>query len=297
VDEEADVNEVSGHGRPVDEFVLAYDRSGEGPAVVLLHGWPGDRTDYAEVAPRLAGRADVVVPDLRGFGASDKHPRDPAEAYGVDAQARSVIALIEELGIERPVIGGYDIGSRIGQHVARTRPDLVRALVLAPPLPGTGDRVLEPAAIEEFWYQSFHHLPLIDRLVDGRPEAVRAYLEHFWTHWAGPGFAPSDERLDHLVAVYGGRGAFTASIAWYRSRTSMIARSLAERSPAPSDRIGAPTTVLWPDGDPLYPRAWSDRLDGFFSDVTLSELDGVGHFVPVEAPEAFAEAVATALGA
>lgn len=134
----------------MDEFVLAYERSGEGPAVVLLHGWPGDRTDYAEVVPRLEAQADVVVPDLRGFGASDTHPRDPSEAYGVDAQARSVIDLIEHLGLERPVIGGYDIGSRIGQHIARTRPDLVRALVLAPPLPGTGERVREPAVIEEF---------------------------------------------------------------------------------------------------------------------------------------------------
>ena len=59
--------------RPVDGFPLAYERAGSGPPVVLLHGWPGDRTDYEAVVPLLAPEFEVVVPDLRGFGASDKH--------------------------------------------------------------------------------------------------------------------------------------------------------------------------------------------------------------------------------
>ena len=66
---------------PVDGFTLAYERSGSGPAVVLLHGWPGDRGDYRALAPLLAGSAEIVIPDLRGFGESDKHPADPREAY------------------------------------------------------------------------------------------------------------------------------------------------------------------------------------------------------------------------
>ena len=104
---------------PVDGFRLAYERTGSGPPVVLLHGWPGDRTDYEDVVPRLAGTADVVVPDLRGFGESDKHPEPPAEAYSAVAQARSVVGLIDELGLGAPVIAGYDIGSRIAQAIAR----------------------------------------------------------------------------------------------------------------------------------------------------------------------------------
>jgi pimeloyl-ACP methyl ester carboxylesterase len=107
---------------PVDGFRLAYERIGRGPAVVLLHGWPGDRTDYREVVPLVSPATDVVVPDLRGFGQSDKHRADPAGQYSADAQARSVIGLIDELGLDRPVIGGYDIGSRIAQTVARGRP-------------------------------------------------------------------------------------------------------------------------------------------------------------------------------
>src|ERR1700722_15198441 len=87
----------------VDGFELAYDRTGSGPAVVLLHGWPGDRTDYRDLVPLLAG-CEVVVPDLRGFGHSDKHQVDPAGQYSGPAQARSVADLITALGLSRPVV-------------------------------------------------------------------------------------------------------------------------------------------------------------------------------------------------
>ena len=193
----------------VDGFELAYDRVGSGPAVVLLHGWPGDRTDYRDLVPLLAG-CEVVVPDLRGFGHSDKHVADPVEQYGGAAQARSVAELVTSLGIERAVVVGYDIGSRVAQALARSRPDLVSALVISPPLPGAGTRVFGPGPMREFWYQQFHQLPLSEQLIDGNPDAVRAYLRHFWEHWSGPRFTVTEEHLDHLVSVYGPPGAFTA---------------------------------------------------------------------------------------
>jgi pimeloyl-ACP methyl ester carboxylesterase len=276
---------------PVDGFSLAYDRHGAGDPVVLLHGWPGDRTDFDALAPRLERHAEVVVADLRGFGASDKHPAPATDAYSAAAQARSVLGLLDGLGLRGPVLAGYDIGSRIAQAVARTAPDRVRALVLSPPLPGAGDRVLTAAAQREFWYQPFHSLGLIEELVDGRPTAVRAYLRHFWSHWSGPAFEPDDRRLDHLVEVYGSPGALTASVGWYRAGSGMVATSLAEQAPPPQERIAVPTTVLWPEFDPLFPRAWSDRLEAFFSAAELEFLDGVGHFTPVEAPQAFAAAI------
>jgi pimeloyl-ACP methyl ester carboxylesterase len=277
---------------PVDGFRLAYDRAGRGPAVVLLHGWPGDRTDYRDVVARLSTAADVVVPDLRGFGGSDKHPGDPAQQYSAEAQARSVVGLIEELGLQRPVLGGYDIGSRIAQTLARQRPDLVGALVIGPPLPGIGERILQARSQQEFWYQPFHQLDLAEELIDGHPEAVRGYLRHFWSHWSGPDFAPDDKRLDHLVAVYGPAGAFTASIGWYRAGAGAVARTLAEQEPRPQDRLSTRTTVLWPEHDPLFPPEWSDRLDAFLADVRLEFLNDSGHFIPVEAAARFAEVLA-----
>src|SRR5260370_3699593 len=164
--------------------------AGQGPAVLQLHGWRGDRTDYREVAPLVWAAADVIVPDLRGFGESDKHQADPASQYNAAAQARSVIGLIGELALGGTVIAGYDIGSRIGQAIARDRPDLVRALVIAPPLPGIGDRILAPQAQRGFWYQAFHNLGLSAALIDGRPYAVRAHLRHLSPHWSGPTYPP-----------------------------------------------------------------------------------------------------------
>jgi pimeloyl-ACP methyl ester carboxylesterase len=276
---------------PVDGFSLAFEVHGGGDPVLLLHGWPGDRRDHRELVARLAAQATVVVPDLRGFGASDKHPEPPEVAYSAAAQARSVAALLVELGLGPAVVGGYDIGSRVAQTLAREAPERVRALVLAPPLPGAGQRILGPDQQREFWYQPFHRMPLSEALLDGDPDRVRTYLEHFWTHWSGPAYTPDPAELDRLAASYGAPGAFAASIAWYRSGAGTVAMSLAETEPAPEDRLATPTTVLWPEHDPLFPRAWADRLDAFFAAATLEPLDGVGHFSPLEAPDAWAAAI------
>ena len=282
---------------PIDGFSLAYERFGadaSGPAVVLLHGWPGDRQDWRAVAPLLEdeGRATVVVPDLRGFGQSDRRASDDPDAFAAAGQAASVLGLIRELDLVPAVVAGYDVGSRVAQRIAADAPDAVRALVLAPPLPGAGRRVLSEGAVREFWYQSFHRLDLAERLIDGSPVAARAYLEHFWTHWSGAGYTPDPTQLDRLAEVYGAPGAFVASIGWYRAGSGTVARSLAERAPAPEDRIALPTTVLWPAHDPLFPAEWSDRLDAFFSAATLTWLPEAGHFSPLEAPAEFAAAIA-----
>jgi pimeloyl-ACP methyl ester carboxylesterase len=275
---------------PVDGFELAYDRVGSGPGVLLLHGWPGDRTDYGDLVPLLSG-CEVVVPDLRGFGHSDKHVADPAQ-YSAAAQARSVAALITELDLERPVlVVGYDIGSRIAQALARDHPDLVRALVISPPVPGVGTRIFGPGPLREFWYQAFHRIPLSEELLDGKPDAVRAYLRHFWEHWSGPDFTLDEKRLDHLESVYGSPGAFVASVQWYRAGGGTAAVAETEVPPAPENRLAVPAVVLWPEHDPLFPREWSDRIDEFFSRARLRFVDGAGHFAPLEYPRVIADEV------
>ena len=276
---------------PVDGFRLAYERSGTGPAVILLHGWPGDRGDYRDVTPPLEHSADVIVPDLRGFGESDKHVEDPAFAYSAAAQARSVLGLIDELGLAAPLIAGYDVGSRITQAIARAAPGRLRAIVLCPPLPGVGQRVLSPEAQREFWYQAFHQLDLASELIDGNAAAVRAYLRHFWAHWSGPGYQQPEADLDRLVDIYAEPGAFTASIGWYRAGSGTVASSIVEQRPDRHDRISADALILWPEHDPLFPQAWSDRVPDFFSRAELRLLPGTGHFVPLEAPQAFASAI------
>jgi pimeloyl-ACP methyl ester carboxylesterase len=281
-------------GAPVDGFRLAYDRSAAGPPAVLLHGWPGSRRDYDDVVRMLGDDAEVVVPDLRGFGESDGLG-DPA-AYGAEGQAASVLGLIDELGLDEPVLVGYDVGSRVAQTIARTRPGAVRALMLSPPLPGVGERVLAPEAQREFWYQRFHQLALAEELVDCDPRAVRAYLRHFWEHWSGPGWSLPADRFDALVDLYARPGAFTASVGWYRAGSGTVAQAQAERAPARAERVAIPTTVLWPAHDPLFPVAWSDRLDEFFAQAELRVLPDAGHFVPLQAPSEVAGAIRAATG-
>ena len=189
-------------------------------------------------------------------------------------------ALIEELGLVGPVIAGYDIGSRIAQALAADHPGLVRALVISPPLPGIGDRILGPDAQREFWYQQFHRLEVATQLIDGNPGAVRAYLRHFWEHWSGPGFELPAGHLEHLVSVYAPKGAFTASVNWYRAGAGSVARSLAERPP-PADRITVPMHRAVARTRPALPAGGSDRIGDFYADARLSHLPGSGHFTPL----------------
>jgi pimeloyl-ACP methyl ester carboxylesterase len=279
------------YSQATDGFRLAYERSGSGgPPVVMLHGWPGDHTDWDQVIRSLDDVAGVLRPDLRGFGQSDKYEADVEAFYSGHGQARAVIALMDELGLKDAVLAGYDVGSFVGQAVAAMRPDLAKALVISPPLPGAGRRVLELESAREFWYTSFHQLDLARQIVDGKRDAVRAYLHHFWSHWSGPNYVVDETRIDHLAAIYSAPGAFIASVNWYRTSSNPVTAYAAEADLAASP-LTIPTTILWQDQDAIFPYCWSDRLDAFFKDYTLERLHGIGHFTPLEATDRFAEAI------
>ena len=85
--------------------------------------------------------------------------------------------------------------------------------------------------------------------------------------------------------------AKSCSIAWYRTSSSPVPAYVNETVPKPADRIRTPTTVLWQEFDPIFPKEWSDRLDEFFADVSLEMLNGVGHYTPLEATDRFASAI------
>jgi len=153
------------------------------------------------------------------------------------------------------------------------------------------NRVLSASAQREFWYQSFHQLELAEALVDGNRAAVRSYLRHFWAHWSGPRYRQPEAALNRLAEIYSRPGAFTSSIGWYRAGSGTVASSLVETPPNPRERIAVDTRVLWPEHDPLFPPAWGDRLTDFFSRIAVRPVSGVGHFVPVEAPDDFAAAI------
>src|SRR4051794_35699650 len=244
---------------------------------LLLHGWPGSTHDYDEVADSLREHADLLVPDLL------------REEGGATDRADRVFAQMAERGFERAIVVGYDVGSRVAQALARKRPQAVERLVLSPPLPGVGERVLSPHAQPEFWSQPSPQLAPADALTDGNEPAVRAYLGHFWHHWSGPDWTVPADAFERLIARYAEPGAFTASISWYRAGAGTVAQAMAKRPP--EARLDTPTTVLWGIHDPLFPTAWADRLNAPSPAATLHTLDRVGHFVPLEAPQAVVDAI------
>ena len=279
----------------MDDFRLAYDdHPGDGVPIVLLHGWPGDRQDYRAVVPLLEGRR-VLVPDLRGFG-DTTNPADvdaaaDATAYGVDGQAAEVIALIEAAVGGPVVLGGYDVGSRTAQGVAKARPDLVRGAGdlaagarggQAHPRPGPAARVLVPGlppapalrAPARRQPRGGPRLPrtLLDALVRPRLRARARPARPPRRRLRPAGGVRPVDQLVPLGLGSGGQGAGRAD-------------------PDPADRIAPPTTILWPEHDPLFSRDWSDKVDDWFAAADLRFVDGIGHFVPLEAPEVFAAAI------
>lgn len=242
--------------------------------VVLLHGWPGTREDWAQVQPLVAD-LPVTAVNLLGFGDAFTGPV-PLEEAAADAHAARVLALLDAQGAERAVLAGYDIGSRVAQAVARAAPERVAGLVVTPGFPSLAPYARDPEAQARYWYQHLHRLPLAEQLLDGKRDAVAAYLTHIWTDWSGDDRPPEEE----LVDAYARPGAFTASIAWYR------ANAYVELPP-----LETPTIVLWGDRDPLFPIAWAEATGDSFTAFELRRLPGVGHFSPLEAPEAWARAI------
>lgn len=246
--------------------------------VVLLHGWPGLPSDWDEVASTLSPAYDLIAPDLLGFGAAFV-PGQPVDARA-ETHSDAIIALIRERDLDRPVIAGYDIGSRIAQTIARRAPELIRGIVISPGYPGVAPYALAPEIQPAYWYQHFHRLPLSVALLDGNRPALRTYLEYFWTQWSRRPDLAAGPRFEAIVDAYARPGAFGASIAWYS----------ANQGYAVTDPVTVPTIMLWGEHD-LFPVAWSAHLDGWFTEVELQVLPGCGHFLPLEAPAAVAAAI------
>jgi pimeloyl-ACP methyl ester carboxylesterase len=277
---------------------IHYVRCGGGMPVVLLHGWPGFWYDYRRIIPTLGAEADVVAPDLRGFGASDSPALAPEAGYGRQAQADVVLDLLDALGLDGVILAGYDVGSGVAQAVARSAPGRVRGLVLGAPLHrGSGARALRPEHQHEFWYQDFHRLSLAVDLVGRDRASVETYLAHFYRHWTGRHDTVRRAEFDAIVDVYAAPGALDVSLNWYRSGAGTLEtarREVADPAPAPPP-LPHRAEVLWGERDSLFPPSWAEGLERALADHRLKVLPGVGHFIPFEAPEDVVAAIRSLL--
>jgi pimeloyl-ACP methyl ester carboxylesterase len=290
IQNQIDEKEFHFTGKGKDGLKLHFVRRGSGKPVILLHGWPGFWYDWRAVIPQLSQHADVIAPDLRGFGDSEKPEGDPVLLYAPEVHAADLITLMDSLGIQKAVFAAHDIGATIAQTLATVYPDRVESLVLLnPPYPGIGTRRFAPEIQGQFWYQHFHNLQLAEKLVGYNKETVGMYIEHFYRHWIGNNESLRNADLQYIIDKYSNPGAFKASIAYYRARAN--AKTKQAVSNGAVRKIRQPTSILWGKKDPIILAEWSDRMDEYFTRASLNLLEGVGHFVPFEAPDQVIDAI------
>jgi len=287
--------------RQVDAGVLSvgYAEAGppDGPAVVLLHGWPYDIHSFAAVTPLLSAAGyRVLVPFVRGYGSTrflaDDTPRNGQQA----AVAADVVNFLDALGIERAVLAGFDWGARSADVVAALWPDRCKALVSvsgyligsqaanAAPLP--------PVAEYSWWYQFYF---ATERGRVGYAANRRDFNRLIW-RLASPRWAFDDATFDRSAAAFDNPDHVDVVISSYRWRLALGDRERRfddlEQRLADAPAITVPTITLEGDANGAphpEPGAYAARFTGPYAHRTVS--GGVGHNLPQEAPQAFADAI------
>src|SRR6516162_4540441 len=290
--------------RQVDAGLLSvgYAEAGpaDGPAVLLLHGWPYDIHSYAEATPVLASAGyRVIVPFARGYG-STRFLSDDTVRNGQQAVlAVDVIALMDALGIDRAILGGFDWGGRSADIVAALWPDRCQALVsVSGYLIGSqaaGAVPLPPAAEHVWWYQYYF---ATDRGRTGYDRYRREFSRLIW-QLASPEWAFDDATFARTAAAFDNPDHVTIVIHNYRWRLGLVAGEPQydglEQRLAGAPAIAVPTITLEGDanGAPhLDASAYGHKFSGKYEHRVIE--GGVGHNLPQEAPRAFAQAVVDA---
>ena len=251
---------------------LHYDSEGDGPLVVLLHGFPEYRISWKRQLPALA-RAGfrAVAPDLRGYGESPK-PRG-ADAYLMTAIVDDVVELIESLNGGQPcVLVGHDWGAVAAWGVAMYRPDLLRKLVIINvPHPAAIARELKRSTRQKvnLLYQLFFQLPVL-------PELLMRLLGRAFLKRAAR-YTP-DEIDDYLRQWR--RGGLTPMLNYYRA----IGKSRAEMKKRYS-RIEIPTMIIWGGREPVFLPAAIEDIGEWVPNARIERLPGIGHFAQHDAAE------------
>jgi pimeloyl-ACP methyl ester carboxylesterase len=287
--------------RQIDAGVLRTGYAELGPAtgepVILLHGWPYDIHTYAEVAPLLAARGHrVIVPYLRGYGSTRFLSADTPRNGQQSVVALDIIALMDALGVERAVVGGCDWGARTACILAALWPERFKALVsVSGYLVGNarlGGKPLPPAAEFSWWYQFYF---ATERGRAGYAAQRDAFARFIWQQ-ASPQWRFDDATFARSAAAFDNPDHVDIVIHNYRWRLGLAqgeARcdALEERL-ATAPRIALPTITLEGDANGAphpEPASYAGQFTGPYQHRTLQ--GGIGHNLPQEAPQAFAQAI------
>jgi pimeloyl-ACP methyl ester carboxylesterase len=268
-----------------------------GRAVLLLHGWPYDIYSYADAAPALAAAGyRVIVPYLRGYGTTRFRSDDEVRNGQQSVLAVDAIALLDALGIDEAIVAGFDWGARTANVMAALWPERCRALVsVSGYLIGSqaaGQAPLAPDAEREWWYQYYF---ATERGRAGYDKYRREFARLIW-HTASPEWNFDDATFNRSATSFDNADHVGIVIHNYRWRLGLAEGEAQyddlEKQLAGSPVISVPTITLEGDANGAphpEPGAYAVKFAGKYTHRTIS--GGVGHNLPQEAPQAFAQAI------
>ena len=284
---------------------VAYEESGDagGVPVFLLHGWPYDPRDYDKVIPPLvAAGCRIIVPYLRGFGATRFHSADTPRSGQQAALGSDLRELMDALTIERAVLAGYDWGGRAACIVSALWPERVIGLVSGNSynlqnIP-TAMKPASPAQERRLWYQYYFHS---ERGRAGLIANRREFCRLLWTLWS-PHWAFDDATFERSAVSFDNPDFVAVTIQSYRHRYGYAAGDPAletiEQRLAAQPRIAVPTIALQGEADGVHPPESSENHAAFFTGPYQRRLlPRIGHNPPREAPQAVADAIVELMGA
>jgi haloacetate dehalogenase len=267
--------------------------SADRPPLLLLHGFPQTHAIWHAVAERLRRRYTLVMPDLRGYGDSDK-PDGPSDhsAYSKRTMALDVVELMRGLGHERFFVCGHDRGGRVAHRLALDHSPAVRALLLldiSPTLTMYERTTLEFARAYYHWFFLIQPAPLPERLIGADPIF---YLRTKVGGWGSAGTALFDARaLAEYERCFEDPAAIHAMCEDYRAAAGIDLEH--DRADA-AQRIACPVRVLWGERGVVH-RLFTPVAD--WQAKSRGEVSGrstpTGHYIPEEAPDVLAEEIET----
>jgi pimeloyl-ACP methyl ester carboxylesterase len=279
------------------EVGYAEDGPADGQPVILLHGWPYDIYSFVDVAPLLAEKGyRVIVPYLRGYGATRFLSEDTLRNGQPSAIAVDIIALMEALKIQKAIIAGFDWGARTANIIAALWPERCKAMVsVSGYLIGNRDtekRPLPPTAEFQWWYQFYF---ATDRGRAGYEKYRHEFAKLIW-QLASPKWNFDETTFDRSAASFNNPDHVSIVIHNYRWRLGLAdgerQYDMLENRLAGGPIIAVPTITLEGDANGAphpAPVAYATKFSGKYSHRTIN--GGIGHNLPQEAPVAFAEAV------
>ena len=270
----------------------------DGPVVILLHGWPYDIYSFVDVTPILAAHGyRVIVPYVRGYGTTRFLSSQTFRNGQPAATAADLIALMDALKIRRPILAGFDWGGRTADVVAALWPERCKALVSVSGYlitnPKAQRQPLPPAAELQWWYQYYFATA---RGRDGYAKYRHDFAKLIW-QIASPKWAFDDATFDRTAASFNNPDHVDIVIHDYRWRLGLAdgerKYDAVEKRLAANPVITVPTITLEGDanGAPhaADPGAYAKQFTGKYAHRTVT--GGIGHNLPQEAPQAFADAV------